>query len=28
MTCGVAHVGYFPNEKITGLSKISRMVDG
>ncbi|PFP30581.1 GTP cyclohydrolase I FolE [Bacillus sp. AFS073361] len=25
---GVAHVGYIPNEKITGLSKIGRMVDG
>ncbi len=25
---GVAHVGYIPNEKITGLSKIARMVDG
>lgn len=25
---GVAHVGYLPNEKITGLSKIGRMVDG
>lgn len=25
---GVAHVGYVPNEKITGLSKIARMVDG
>ncbi len=25
---GVAHVGYIPDEKITGLSKIARMVDG
>lgn len=25
---GVAHVGYLPKEKITGLSKIGRMVDG
>uniref|UniRef100_UPI0035B54EC8 GTP cyclohydrolase I FolE n=1 Tax=Neobacillus drentensis TaxID=220684 RepID=UPI0035B54EC8 len=25
---GVAHVGYIPNDKITGLSKIGRMVDG
>ena len=25
---GVAHVGYIPNEKITGLSKIGRMVEG
>ncbi|MEH7383226.1 GTP cyclohydrolase I FolE [Bacillus sp. JJ1533] len=25
---GVAHVGYIPNEKVTGLSKIGRMVDG
>lgn len=25
---GVAHVGYIPREKITGLSKIARMVDG
>ena len=25
---GVAHVGYIPSEKITGLSKIARMVDG
>jgi GTP cyclohydrolase I len=25
---GVAHVGYIPGEKITGLSKIARMVDG
>jgi GTP cyclohydrolase I len=25
---GVAHVGYMPNDKITGLSKIARMVDG
>lgn len=25
---GVAHVGYVPNEKITGLSKIARMVEG
>ncbi|WP_018664745.1 GTP cyclohydrolase I FolE [Heyndrickxia acidiproducens] len=25
---GVAHVAYLPNEKITGLSKIARMVDG
>lgn len=25
---GVAHVGYIPNEKITGLSKIARLVDG
>lgn len=25
---GVAHVGYVPNEKITGLSKIGRMVEG
>lgn len=25
---GVAHVGYIPNEKITGLSKIARMVEG
>ncbi len=25
---GVAHVGYIPHEKITGLSKIARMVDG
>jgi GTP cyclohydrolase I len=25
---GVAHVGYIPKEKITGLSKIGRMVDG
>ncbi|MDY0394449.1 GTP cyclohydrolase I FolE [Virgibacillus halophilus] len=25
---GVAHVGYIPNGKITGLSKIARMVDG
>lgn len=25
---GVAHVGYFPGEKITGLSKIARMVEG
>src|SRR5690625_3801323 len=25
---GVAHVGYIPNGKITGLSKIGRMVDG
>ncbi|NSL50998.1 GTP cyclohydrolase I FolE [Calidifontibacillus erzurumensis] len=25
---GVAHVGYIPQEKITGLSKIGRMVEG
>lgn len=25
---GVAHVGYIPREKVTGLSKIARMVDG
>ena len=25
---GVAHVGYIPNEHITGLSKIARMVEG
>lgn len=25
---GVAHVGYVPSEKITGLSKIGRMVEG
>ncbi|MDN3017344.1 GTP cyclohydrolase I FolE [Paenibacillus sp. BSR1-1] len=25
---GVAHVGYIPREKITGLSKIARVVDG
>ncbi|MEX2104463.1 MAG: GTP cyclohydrolase I FolE [Bacilli bacterium] len=25
---GVVHVGYIPDEKITGLSKIARMVDG
>lgn len=25
---GVAHVGYMPNAKITGLSKIGRMVEG
>jgi GTP cyclohydrolase IA len=25
---GVAHVGYIPNTKITGLSKIARMVEG
>lgn len=25
---GVAHVGYFPKERITGLSKIARMVEG
>jgi GTP cyclohydrolase IA len=25
---GVAHVGYIPKEKVTGLSKIGRMVDG
>lgn len=25
---GIAHVGYIPNGKITGLSKIGRMVDG
>jgi GTP cyclohydrolase IA len=25
---GVAHVGYIPNEKVTGLSKIGRMVEG
>jgi GTP cyclohydrolase I len=25
---GVAHVGYIPSEKITGLSKIARTVDG
>lgn len=25
---GVAHVGYIPNGKITGLSKIGRMIDG
>lgn len=25
---GVAHVGYIPDEKITGLSKIARMVEG
>lgn len=25
---GVAHVGYIPNSKITGLSKIARMVEG
>ncbi|MGM0843400.1 MAG: GTP cyclohydrolase I FolE [Bacillota bacterium] len=25
---GVAHVGYIPDKKITGLSKIGRMVDG
>jgi GTP cyclohydrolase IA len=25
---GVAHVGYIPNEKITGLSKIARVVEG
>ncbi|MDR6999684.1 GTP cyclohydrolase I FolE [Neobacillus niacini] len=25
---GVTHVGYIPNEKITGLSKIARMVEG
>lgn len=25
---GVAHVGYIPNEKITGLSKIGRLVEG
>lgn len=25
---GVVHVGYIPNEKITGLSKIARLVEG
>lgn len=25
---GVVHVGYIPNEKVTGLSKIARMVEG
>lgn len=25
---GVAHVGYIPNEKITGLSKMARLVEG
>ncbi len=25
---GVAHVGYIPNQKITGLSKIARLVEG
>lgn len=25
---GVIHVGYIPNEKVTGLSKIARMVEG
>lgn len=25
---GVAHVGYIPNEHITGLSKVARMVEG
>lgn len=25
---GVAHVGYIPGKKITGLSKIARMVEG
>lgn len=25
---GVAHIGYIPSEKITGLSKIARVVDG
>ncbi|MTT30545.1 GTP cyclohydrolase I FolE [Terrilactibacillus sp. BCM23-1] len=25
---GVAHVGYIPNQKVTGLSKIARMVEG
>ena len=25
---GVAHVGYIPNEKVTGLSKLARLVDG
>ncbi|WP_099364744.1 GTP cyclohydrolase I FolE [Fredinandcohnia onubensis] len=25
---GVAHVGYIPDKKVTGLSKIGRMVDG
>jgi GTP cyclohydrolase I len=25
---GVAHIGYIPQEKITGLSKIARMVEG
>jgi GTP cyclohydrolase IA len=25
---GVAHVGYIPNEKITGLSKVGRLVEG
>jgi len=25
---GVAHVGYIPNQKVTGLSKIGRMVEG
>lgn len=25
---GVAHVGYIPNQKVTGLSKIARLVDG
>jgi GTP cyclohydrolase IA len=25
---GIAHVGYIPNEKITGLSKIARLVEG
>jgi GTP cyclohydrolase IA len=25
---GVAHVGYIPNEKVTGLSKIGRLVEG
>lgn len=25
---GVAHVGYIPNKKVTGLSKIARMVEG